>query len=245
MEKENNIITRIGESFNNEIETIKKERIKYKIDKKKTSTKKITNLIIRHNLWSKIKDDTINYVFPKDKKGLTTVSMFFGFFVIVMAVVFLGIFFYIFSTVTNNLMIDVDVGQVNLMTVTNETMGELNRGFSANVDNIGIAIILGMILVMLLNGYFFGGKYHRLFIVVDIFILIFVFIFAVYLAQSYNTLIHATEELNIYINDMPKTSTFIINLPIYVSIIGIIIIIVSYLIIPKAQNEVIPNVYGY
>ncbi len=54
-----NVTARIGENFSKEIEEIKDERLKRGIDKKRKSTRKLTNLIIKHNNWEKIKEDTI------------------------------------------------------------------------------------------------------------------------------------------------------------------------------------------
>lgn len=60
MKKESQTITaRIGLDFGREIEDIKQERIKRGIDKKKKSTKKLSNLITKHKSWDKIKEDTI------------------------------------------------------------------------------------------------------------------------------------------------------------------------------------------
>ncbi len=59
-EKDNkNVTSRIGEKFSKEIEEIKEARLKSGIDKKKKSTRKITNVIIKHEDWEKIKKDTI------------------------------------------------------------------------------------------------------------------------------------------------------------------------------------------
>ncbi len=54
-----NKTARIGEDFNKEIEEIKKERKKRGIDKNKKSTRILTNLIVKHRDWNKIKEDTI------------------------------------------------------------------------------------------------------------------------------------------------------------------------------------------
>lgn len=54
-----NKTARIGEDFNREIEDIKKARIELGIDKKKKSTKTLTNLLIKHKNWDKIRKDTI------------------------------------------------------------------------------------------------------------------------------------------------------------------------------------------
>lgn len=57
--KEKNITARIGESFSKELEEIKQERIDRGIDKKRKSTRKLTNLMVKHSDFKKIKKDTI------------------------------------------------------------------------------------------------------------------------------------------------------------------------------------------
>ncbi len=58
--KETQTVTaRIGLNFADEIEEIKQERVKRGIDKKKKSTKRLTNLLVLHKAWEKIKNDTI------------------------------------------------------------------------------------------------------------------------------------------------------------------------------------------
>lgn len=54
-----NHTARIGEKFSQEIDDIKSERLKLKKDKKKKSTRRLTNLLVRHNLWPKIKKEMI------------------------------------------------------------------------------------------------------------------------------------------------------------------------------------------
>jgi hypothetical protein len=57
---EKNITARIGEDFSKELEEIKDERLARKIDKKRKSTRKLTNLIVKHRDFKKIREDTIN-----------------------------------------------------------------------------------------------------------------------------------------------------------------------------------------
>lgn len=63
--KEKNVTSRIGKEFNDELEDIKEERLKRKIDKKRKSTRRLTNLIIKHRDWKKIKEDTIEIKLEK------------------------------------------------------------------------------------------------------------------------------------------------------------------------------------
>lgn len=54
-----NVTARMGEDFSKELEEIKEERIKRGIDKKRKSTRILTNQIIKHRDWETIKEDTI------------------------------------------------------------------------------------------------------------------------------------------------------------------------------------------
>ncbi len=53
------VTARIGLDFAEELEDIKKERRERGIDKKRKSTKRLTNLFVKHRYWKKIKEDTI------------------------------------------------------------------------------------------------------------------------------------------------------------------------------------------
>ena len=62
-----NVTARIGEDFSREIELIKEERLSRRIDKKRKSTRKLTNLIVKHRDWKKIKEDTIEVNLENEK----------------------------------------------------------------------------------------------------------------------------------------------------------------------------------
>ena len=59
MSKKYGVQARIGKRFNKEVEDIKVERIINKKSKEKPSTRTISNLIIRHKNFRKIKEDII------------------------------------------------------------------------------------------------------------------------------------------------------------------------------------------
>ena len=65
MSKEGHL-ARIGNEFNEEIEKIKKTRIKLGKDKNKKSTRVLTNLILKHKHWESIKLDMVNLIFTKN-----------------------------------------------------------------------------------------------------------------------------------------------------------------------------------
>ncbi len=63
----NGRIQRIDEDFLEELEDIKIERIKRGVERGMISNRRITNAIIRHQDWDKMKDDIINAKKRKDK----------------------------------------------------------------------------------------------------------------------------------------------------------------------------------
>ena len=52
-----NHTVRIGDKFHKEIEEIQKSRMDSGLDKKKRSFRILSNLLVRHKLWSKIKQE--------------------------------------------------------------------------------------------------------------------------------------------------------------------------------------------
>lgn len=63
----NNITSRIGEAFSKELEEIKEKRLESGIDKKRKSTRRLTNTIVKHRDWKKIKQDTIEVKLENEK----------------------------------------------------------------------------------------------------------------------------------------------------------------------------------
>jgi hypothetical protein len=66
LKKNGSFIERIGDQFNMELEKIKEKRMEIGIDKKKRSTRELTNLLIKHSNWSKIREDTIMFNFENE-----------------------------------------------------------------------------------------------------------------------------------------------------------------------------------
>lgn len=181
----------------------------------------------------------------KGVQGPVTIQMFLFVIVAFFVILFLGLYVFVFDLLTTNLAIDIDVGQVNLGNVTNQTLGQLNVALGNNADILGMVVLLMMVVMMLLNGFLLGRGNSRLWIVGDIFILVFVFIFAVYISQIYDTFINSTTLLDdVFINTLSKSSKFILNLPIYVATIGALIMIVSYAAINEVQRGQ-ANVLGF
>jgi len=183
----------------------------------------------------------------RTKKGSSMVWGFVIIFVSLLLAVFLGITVYTFNIVNNTLAQDVEIGQVNLKNVTGTTFGQINTGIINNADTIGIMLLLGMLMLMIFNGYYMGSNNPKLFIVVDIFILALFFIPSIYVSQIYNTFITSSTVFQTTFTDIiPKTSRFLLNLPTIIGITGIITMVLTYAGIKKdgSQGEGV-NVLGY
>lgn len=179
-----------------------------------------------------------------NKKGSVIIQLFIFVFAVFFIGLFLGLTLWGFNLVNDVLDQDVEVGQVNLGEINALTFGKINTGFIANADTIGIVVLLGMCLLMILNGYFFGSKYPKFFLAIDILILVFVFITSVYLSQVYEVFINSTTLFDLFKDDIPKTSKFILNLPTIIATIGSLIMIVSYSGLRKAEQNRGTNIYG-
>lgn len=179
-----------------------------------------------------------------NKKGIGTVLIIEYLFYFLLIAIILGIFVLIFNYVDSGLDVDVDVGQVNLRIINNQTFGQLNDAFTNSADNIGIILLLGMCLFLMLNAYFLGEK-QVLWLVVDIFIIVFAFILAVYISQTYQSLTVASSIIDVFISDIPNVSKFVLNLPLIVPVLGALIMILSYSKLRKDRGEEEPNVLGF
>jgi len=183
----------------------------------------------------------------KDKKGSAVIWGFVIIFVSLLLAIFLGVTVFSFNLINTVLSQDVDIGQVNLKDVSELTFGKLNTGMINNADTIGIILLLGMCLLMIFNGYYVGSKYPKMFMVIDIFLLILFFIPAIYVSQIYELFINSTDVLSsTFIDTIPKTSKFMLNLPLIISTVGILTMILSYAGIRKDdQGGDGSNVLGY
>lgn len=175
----------------------------------------------------------------QNKKGLSSVGVFTFIFAAFFVILFLGIILFIFTQINSVLDQDLDIGQVNLQDVNDQTFGQINTAFVNNADNLGIIAIFGMALLMILNSFVIGREYPKIFLMIDFIILIAVFIVAVYLSQTYDTYIHAFNLLEtIYVDDLPKSSTFVLKLPWIVGTLGALIIIFTYSGLNKENEDI-------
>jgi hypothetical protein len=142
---------------------------------------------------------------------------------------------------------DIDIGQVNLQDVNADTIGQFSAMFLNNADWWGISVIFGTILGIFLSAYFLRGKLPRWALILEIFIIFVMFIISLYVGSTYQTLINSLAETGeTFLEDYtPKTSLFILNLHIYVVIIGVLSMILFHSSLPKKRGEEVYQSGGY
>ena len=153
------------------------------------------------------------------------VLIFLGFFGILM----MGIFVYGANLIDQTFSsIDLTIGDQNFTEVYDETLGKGINVFLDGADNYGLALLLGMVLLMAITSYTFSEK-QKVWIVAEFVILIIAFIFAGMIQGAYNTVINSsTTLLDIYSVDLIKSSKFILNLPIIIPVVWSFIVIITY-----------------
>ncbi len=143
------------------------------------------------------------------------------------------------TQINSALDIDVDMGQVNLREINALTFGKFNEMVINNADWWGMSLIFGMILGLFLSSYILRGRLPKWGIILDIFIILFVFIISLYISSVYQTLLDSLASAGItFLEDhVTKTSMFVLNLPVFVVIIGVIMMILFHSSIPRRTEE--------
>lgn len=175
----------------------------------------------------------------KDKRGVTTIFIFVLLIATLLSVIFL-IVIGSFSTHMNEaLSKDIDVGQVNLKNVSDATIGKYNTMVLNNADWWGMSIIFGMVIALFLISYFARNTFPKMSIVLDIFFIFVSFLVSLYLSAIYNDLV-VTLSLageTFAETNLQTTSYFILNLPLFIVVIGVIMMILFHAGIPRKPEE--------
>lgn len=162
-----------------------------------------------------------------------------------LVIVFLGMILFIvlgfFSTnLYDALDIDVDLGQVNLQEYNDLTIGKFNDMVVNNADWWGLALIFGMVLGLAGGAYFTRGKFPKLGILIDIGVILGAFFVSLYLSAVYSDLVIALSSAgqDFAVDHLTRSNFFILNLPLFVTIIGVLMMILFHTGIPPKQEEI-------
>ncbi len=175
----------------------------------------------------------------KHNKGQSTIMM-----VVMLLVLFFAAIIFLVMGITvvkmnEALDIDIELGQVNLAEVNALTFGKYQEMVLVNADWWGTSLIFGMVIGLFLSFYFLRGTFPKWGIVLDIFIILFIFLAALYVSSTFQTLINVMAGAGeTFLEDYtPKFSMFILNLPIFVVIIGVIMMVLFHSRIPKRTED--------
>ena len=175
----------------------------------------------------------------KNKKSQITIFIVILILGVFIASIFLLVGGLIVTKINNALDVDIEIGQVNLAEENAKTWGKFTEMYVIGADWWGTSLIFGMIFGLFLSSFFVRGSFPKWGIILDIFIILFAFFISLYISSSYQELINIFASIDeTFLEDtIPKTSMFILNLPIFVPVIGVIMMILFHSSIPRKTDE--------
>ncbi len=135
--------------------------------------------------------------------------------------------------------INLSIGQVNLAEENAKSWGKFTEMYVSSADWWGISLIFGMIIGLFLSAFFLRGSFPKWALIFAIFIIISMFITSLYVSASYSSVLDALAGAGeTFLEDsVTKTSMFMVNLPVFVVIIGVIMMILFHAGIPRRTEE--------
>ncbi len=162
---------------------------------------------------------------------------------IVVSLVFilvLGTMLYAFGIIDLNISgQNIIANDINISNLSANTVGQINTAFLDNADLIGLMFLFGMVLAMMINGFLIRNQNPALFFIIDFLIMIFAYILAVYISNSYETVLNAIPFNDVLIDNLGNSNRFMLLLPQITVITGMITMILTYSGIPKSQEEAV------
>lgn len=175
----------------------------------------------------------------KNKRGQITFLLFFLVIIALITMIVLGLSSWTFGIIDDELReINFELGDTSWDETYNQTTGRALEAASTTAPQIiSIGLLIGMILVMMFIGYHAEVK-NKLWIMLDIGIIIVVEIFAGMTVTSFYGIMNITPELlDVYSNTLSAGSKFIINLPIIIPIVGVLIMIITNIVNKLKRKE--------
>lgn len=174
-----------------------------------------------------------------NKKGQTTILLVIGLFVILFLIIGFIVVGIVSENINSALDMNISIGQVNLQEVNSQTIGQFNAMIVNHADFIGICMIFGMVIGLFLSSYFLRNRYPKIAIILDIAFILVAFILSLYIKAIYSDIVIALDSAGqtFATAHLEKTNFFILNLPIFVTIIGVIMMILFHSSIPPKSEE--------
>ena len=125
----------------------------------------------------------------------------------------------------------------------------MNRSLIAQMDQISLIILFGILIVMGLVGIGLAQEHPRIFFLVDAFLLVGVFIMADFISGAYETIISNPSLNAVSTENLPNQAKFILNLPIWATLTGLLIMVFTYGLSNKIKEsqarEGVQDVIGF
>ncbi len=175
----------------------------------------------------------------KYKKGIATQHLFLFIILAFTIIVLLGTILYTYGIITTSLLDPsiADVGQVNMTSATEDTIGRINTSMLSYANIISIFFLFAMVIAMFFLAYLTRDQNPAVFFIIDIIVIIFAYILAVYVSNSYETILGVLPFSSIFSANMSYATSFLLLLPRITVITGVITMIISYSAIPKTKEE--------
>lgn len=174
-----------------------------------------------------------------NKKSQTTILM-----IVLVLGLFLGLILLLVIGMTTTkindvLDLNISIGQVNLAEENANTFGKYNEMVVTGADWWGMSLIFGMIFGLFLSAYVLRNRFPKWGLILDIFLIMFFFIVSLYMSSSYSLLLDELANAGeTFLEDhVTKTSMFMVNLPIFIVIIGVVMMILFHSSIPRRTEE--------
>lgn len=173
------------------------------------------------------------------KRGQITIFFLVGLFLIfflIIGLIIVGTLVVNFYTPLNQ---NITIGQVDLGTVNAQTFGQFYNMVVGHADFWGICIIFGMVFGCFCSSYFLRNRYPKIAVILDIGIIFVAFISSLYLKSIYSEIVTslASAGQTFAMDNLTKTNFFILNLPIFTTIIGVISVVIFHAGIPPKAEE--------
>ncbi len=175
-----------------------------------------------------------------NKKGVALRNIFVFLIMALLIVILLGTYLFAYNAITVSLLTSgaTSVGAANLTEATEDTLGQINNAALTHTNVIAIMFLFAMAFSLIFAAYLTRDQVPAIFFVVDLLIIIFAYILAVYISNAYERVLESIPFPEIFITNLSMATSFLLRLPKITLIIGAIIMIVSYAAIPKSKEEV-------
>ncbi len=174
-----------------------------------------------------------------NKRGQVTIFILVGLLIVFIGAIIIMVIGFFSTNLYSALDKNITLGQVNLAEYNDLTIGKFNDMVVNNADWWGIALIFGMVIGLFGGAYFTRNTYPKLGIILDIFIIVIAFLISLYLKTIYSLVVTSLSAAgqDFAIQSMQGTNYFILNLPIFIAIIGVIMMIIFHSSLPSKREE--------